>query len=160
MHPSSGPAGGFACGGRREASPMVSHVCGPAGLLGTHLWVWRKNYVWNLLLVTSFSGVMRKATRRSLPCGLEREGTEIREPLVHPADKTLVDEKLLSPCGLRTAFLEGWCPQSSRKGSHLLAWREFEWHPWNPTGTLPGSPCSSRHHPFFLGELSALGNSA
>lgn len=99
---------------------MVSYVCGPAGLLGTHLWVWRKNCVWNLLLVTSFSGVMRKGTRRSLPCGLEREGTEIREPLVHPADKALVDEKLLSPCRLWTPFLEGRCLQPSRKGSHLV----------------------------------------
>lgn len=157
MHPSSGPAGGFVCGGRRDASPMVSHVRRSAGLLGTHLLVWRKNCVWSLLLATSFSGVMRKATRRSLLCGLERKGTEVRELLVLPADETLVDEKLLSPCSLRIAFLDGWCLQPSRKGWHLLVWREFEWPPLNPIGPLPGSPCSSQHHPSFLGSFLPLG---
>ena len=154
MHPSSGPAGGFAGGGRREASLMVSQVRRPAGLLGTHLLVWKKICVWSLLLVTDFSGEMRKATRTPLPCGLERKGTEVREPLSTQQTRLL----LMKSC--RTAFLEGWCLQPSRNGSHLLVWREFEQPPLNPIGPLRGSPCSSRHHPFFLGELSALGNSA
>lgn len=71
MHPSSGPAGGSPVG-EEGASLMVSHVRRPAGLLGTHLLVWRKICVWSLLLVTNFSGEMRGHQNTS-PLWLRKE---------------------------------------------------------------------------------------
>lgn len=108
---------------RREASSFVlrektlPRACWASP---TDFLVLRDSCVWNFLQAASLPRVMRKATRRSLTCGLDRERTEIRDRLGQPAEKNLVEEMLLSPSSLRTAFLERQCLQSSRKGKQLL----------------------------------------
>lgn len=56
-----------------------------------NLWVSENRSVWNLPLAR----VMGKATRRSFTCDVERERTEIGEPMAWPVERDLKNLKLL-----------------------------------------------------------------